>query len=119
MSDISKLLSDVKLLLSFDDKKPDYVQPKRAFVYYEFLAPVRLSDSDFQKLHLIHVFPPQTTTRKMHPLDTKDDIILHGHTEDQLCAAPYFCHCETFVPEIGSHNPLFIKNFNLHWGLNK
>jgi len=105
--DIDELLTHIqKLKVDLDfGKKETYSSPSRVFYY-------------------VHVLSDQPLTRTMTQWWLPDRIwptykenvcvIIHGHTFEEVCAAPHFCHVYGYQPK-STDNPNFRSLFNEKW----
>ncbi len=111
--DVTELLAHIKQQLSASPAALEYLQPMRAVHYYEYLTadPGRKQGvfHFYYSFILANGYPVGET-------NSQASVILHGHEDNEGCAAPYFCHELGYRPS-GSEHPAFIKNFNKKWNL--
>ena len=107
--DIDALIKRTKLALQGSRiiESSDYVQPLRTTFCFEFLANQTIHRTNFVVMH--HVWLPDLTL--LNPVGA---CIVHGHTSNETCNSPHFCHHYGYWPT-ELHSPRFLLQFELKW----
>ena len=109
---ILNLIDSAKELLLPDET--DYQAPNRVFLYCHFLAPVTFTENlnELANMYLPMLF----NINQLVEFGKNDSFytIIHGHTEDELCSAPTFCHLLGYRPD-STNSPAFRKVFQQKW----
>ena len=90
------------------NKKREFVQPSRFFMYFDILVPPDFTQTlEFE--HWYNFVPDQNIVSRRHH-------IIHGHDKFIACAAPHYCHLMNYKPG-SEHNPSFRLMFEKKWSI--